>query len=172
MTDLSRYIRDVPDFPRKGILFKDITPLLRDPRALARTITVLEERHRDDRIAAVAAVESRGFIFGAALALRLGAGFVPIRKPGKLPHETFRESYELEYGTDAVEMHRDALSQGDRILLVDDLLATGGTAVAAVNLIRRMGGMVVGASFVVELTFLGGRNRLGELPVFSLIRYD
>lgn len=172
MSDLSRLIRDIPDFPRKGILFKDITPLLRDPRALAQSVEMLAEHHRKDRIDAVAAVESRGFIFGGALAMRIGAGFIPIRKPGKLPHRTVSESYSLEYGTDTIQMHSDALGEGDRILIVDDLLATGGTARATTNLVARMGGEVVGASFLIELAFLGGRARLGDLPIFALITYD
>src|SRR5262245_54575738 len=133
-SELCRHIRDIPDFPRKGIIFKDITPLLRDPRALARSVELLAEHHRSDRIDAVAAVESRGFIFGGALAMQLGAGFIPIRKPGKLPHRTVSESYSLEYGTDTIHMHSDALEKGDRILIVDDLLATGGTAQATMNL--------------------------------------
>ncbi len=172
MIDLARFIRDVPDFPKKGILFKDITPLLKDPSAFARAIDALAGRHRDDRIDAVAAVESRGFIFGGALAVRLGAGFIPIRKPGKLPHHTFSETYSLEYGTDSIEIHRDAVKKGDRVLIVDDLLATGGTAGAAASLVTRMGAEVVGASFLVELAFLSGRAKLAEIPVFSIISYD
>ena len=172
MTSYARLIRDIPDFPKKGILFKDITPLLRDARGLADAVEALASHHRDDRVGAIAAVESRGFIFGGALALRLGAGFIPIRRPGKLPHDTLSESYALEYGTDTIEVHRDAIATGDRILIVDDLLATGGTASAATSLVRKLGGEVVGASFLVELTFLGGRARLSGVPVFSLIRYD
>ncbi len=172
MIELARFIRDVPDFPKKGILFKDITPLLKDPSAFARAIDALAGRHRDDRIDAVAAVESRGFIFGGALAVRLGAGFIPIRKPGKLPHRTLSETYSLEYGTDSIEIHRDAVKSGDRVLIVDDLLATGGTAGAAASLITRMGAKVVGASFLVELAFLSGRAKLAEIPVFSIISYD
>ncbi len=172
MENLARLIRDIPDFPTKGIVFKDLTPLLRDPSAFARVVDALEARHRSDRIAAVAAVESRGFIFGGALAVRLGAGFVPIRKPGKLPYLTISESYSLEYGAGALEVHQDAVRTGDRVLIVDDLLATGGTARAAASLARRMGAEVVGASFVVELAFLGGRARLEGLPAFSLVRFD
>src|SRR5262245_26787111 len=132
-----RLIRDIPDFPKQGILFKDITPLLRDPSGLAGVLEALEAHHRADRIAAVAAVESRGFIFGGALAARLGAGFIPIRKPGKLPHDKLSETYALEYGTDTVEIHRDAIGRGDRVLILDDLLATGGTARAAATLVRK-----------------------------------
>lgn len=172
MTDYARLIRDVPDFPKEGILFKDITPLLRDPKALAAVVSALEERHRGDRIAAVAAIESRGFILGGALAMRLGAGFVPIRKPGRLPYRTLRESYALEYGTDSIEVHSDAVRTGDRVLVVDDLLATGGTARAAVDLMRRLDARVIGASFLVELDFLGGRARLEDIPTFSLVHYS
>ena len=171
MTDPARFIRDVPDFPKKGIVFKDITPLLRDPAAFSGTINALKQHHAAHNVQAVAAVESRGFIFGSALAVALGVGFIPIRKPGKLPHETLSETYTLEYGTDTIQIHRDAVSPGDRILIVDDLLATGGTARAAINLIVRMGGEVVGASFVVELLFLSGRAKLGGIPTFSLIQY-
>ena len=172
MTDLKRFIRDIPDFPKKGILFKDITPLLRDAGALAQTIEALAEHHRGDRIDAVAAVESRGFIFGCALALELNAGFIPMRKPGKLPYSTVSESYSLEYGADSIHVHDDAIQKGDRILVVDDLLATGGTSSAAINLVARLGGEVVGASFIIELSFLGGRARLGSVPVFALINYE
>ena len=171
MTDLGRLIRDIPDFPKKGILFKDITPLLRDPVAFRATIDALAWHHATHKVNAVAAVESRGFIFGSALAVSLGVGFIPIRKPGKLPHEILSETYSLEYGTDTIEIHRDAIAPGDRILVVDDLLATGGTAKATINLIDRMGGHVVGASFVIELQFLDGRARLGAVPTFSLIQY-
>ncbi len=172
MNDLAGHIRDVPDFPKKGIVFKDITPLLRDAKALARTVDQLSERHGSERIDAVAAIESRGFIFGGALATRLGAGFVPIRKPGKLPHETLSQTYTLEYGTGTLEMHRDAVRSGDCILILDDLLATGGTAGAAAALVRQAGGVIVGASFVIELGFLDGRGRLEGMSVSSLIRYD
>ena len=171
MSQLARLIRDVPDFPKKGIIFKDITPMLRDADAFAASIEALRAHHADDRVDAVAAIESRGFVFGGALALKLGAGFIPIRKAGKLPHDTLSETYALEYGTDTVQIHRDAVSPGDRILLLDDLLATGGTARAAVNLIRKLGGEVVGASFVVELDFLSGRRHVEGTPVHSLIHY-
>ena len=167
-----RLIRDIPEFPKQGILFKDITPLLRDPQGFAGVLEALEARHRGDRISAIAAVESRGFIFGGALAIRLGAGFIPIRKPGKLPHDKLSETYALEYGTDTIEIHRDAVVRGDRILILDDLLATGGTARAAASLVRKLGGEVVGASFLIELAFLGGRAHLEGIPVFSLIRYE
>jgi adenine phosphoribosyltransferase len=168
---LKAIIRDVPDFPKKGILFKDITPLLADPSAFEATIAALAEPHLDSNVGLVAAVESRGFIFGASLAVRLKAGFVPIRKPGKLPYRTVRESYTLEYGTDALEMHADAMRKGSRVLIVDDLLATGGTAGAAAALVRKVGGEVLAVSFVIELEFLEGRKRLEGISVHSLVRY-
>lgn len=170
-TRLKGIIRDVPDFPKKGILFKDITPLLADAPAFEATIAALAEPHTRAGVQLVAAVESRGFIFGASLAGRLKAGFVPIRKPGKLPYRTVRESYTLEYGTDALEMHADAIRPGSKVLLVDDLLATGGTAGAAAALVRKQGGEVLAASFVVELEFLKGREKLKGMPVFSLVKY-
>lgn len=172
MSDLREHIRDIPDFPKKGIIFKDITPLLGDPAALAGTVDRLAHRHADDQVEVVAAIESRGFIFGGALAVRLGAGLVLIRKPGKLPYDTLSQTYTLEYGTDTLEMHSDAIAKGSRVLVFDDLLATGGTAGAAVDLVRQAGGRVVGASFVIELSFLGGRARLGDTPVSSLIQYE
>jgi adenine phosphoribosyltransferase len=170
-TRLKAIIRDVPDFPKKGILFKDITPLLADPAAFEETIAALAEPHHRSGVRIVAAVESRGFIFGASLALRLKAGFVPIRKPGKLPYATVRESYTLEYGTDTLEMHADAVGRGAKVLIVDDLLATGGTAAAACSLVRKQGGVVVAAAFVVELAFLNGRGKLDGTPVTSLVRF-
>ncbi|MFQ5701134.1 MAG: adenine phosphoribosyltransferase [Acidobacteriota bacterium] len=171
MSVYSRLIRDVPDFPKHGIVFKDITPLLRDPQGLTGALEALAGHHETERIDAIASIEARGFILGGALASRLGAGFIPLRKPGKLPHETMRQTYALEYGTDAIEIHRDAVKPGDRILVHDDLLATGGTARAAVELIRKLGGEIVGASFLVELDFLHGREKLAGVPVFSLIHY-
>ena len=164
-------IRDVPDFPKPGILFKDITPLIRDPEGLKATLDLLAEPFRDRGATAVAGMESRGFVFGVPVAERLGVGFVPIRKPGKLPAETVREEYELEYGTDALEMHADAVGEGDRVLVVDDLLATGGTAEATVRMIRRAGAEVIGASFVIELEFLKGRGRLADVDVRALIAF-
>lgn len=172
MSDPREHIRDVPDFPKQGIIFKDITPLLGDPAAFAGTVDQLAERHSRDRVEVVAAIESRGFIFGGALAVRLGAGLVPIRKPGKLPYKTLSQTYTLEYGTDTLEMHSDAIPKGRRVLVLDDLLATGGTAGAALDLVRKSGGHVVGASFVIELAFLGGRAKLGDTPVSTLIKYD
>ena len=168
---LKGIIRDVPDFPRKGILFKDITPLLSNAAAFEATIEALAAPHARSRVELIAAVESRGFIFGASLAGRLKAGFIPIRKPGKLPSATVKESYSLEYGTDTLEMHADAVTRGARVLIVDDLLATGGTAGAAAALLRKQGAEVVAATFVIELEFLKGRERLPGLPIFSLVKY-
>lgn len=164
-------VRDVPDFPKPGILFRDLTPLMGDGVALRAAVDLLAEaavRHRPELIVAV---ESRGFIFGAPVAASLGVGFVPVRKPGKLPHKTRRRSYDLEYGTDALEMHADAVVQGARVVLVDDLLATGGTALATAELVREIGGFVVGATFVVELELLRGRERLVGVPVDALLKY-
>jgi adenine phosphoribosyltransferase len=169
---LKTIIRDVPDFPKKGILFKDITPLLSDPAIFDETITALAAPYKDLGVDHVAAVESRGFIFGASVAARLRAGFIPIRKPGKLPAATIRETYALEYGTDALEIHRDALKPGRKVLIVDDLLATGGTARAAATLVGRLEGRVVGAAFVIELAFLNGRARLDGIKTTTLVTYD
>ncbi len=168
---IERYIRDVPDFPKPGILFKDITPLLASAEGLKLAIDQLAALVDPKSYDMVCGVESRGFIFGTALALRVGKGFAPIRKPGKLPWKTVSQSYELEYGTDRIEIHTDAVAPGQRALLVDDLLATGGTAEAAVKLIERIGGKVVACSFVIELVFLHGRQRLGATPVHSLVKY-
>jgi adenine phosphoribosyltransferase len=169
---LASYIRTIPDFPKKGILFRDITTLLKDRTALADATEVLYERYRDKNIDKIACVESRGFILGAALALELKAGFVPIRKKGKLPAEKIQQEYALEYGTDAIEIHRDAIVPGERILIHDDLLATGGTIQAACKLVENLGGSIVGLSFLIELGFLKGRSTLRAYDVFSLIEYD
>lgn len=163
-------IRDVPDFPKPGILFKDVTPLLGDGPAFRLVTDLLAERVAGKTPELIVGIESRGFIFGAALAERLGVGFVPVRKPGKLPYKTTRETYSLEYGTDALEMHEDAVEKR-RCLVVDDLLATGGTAAATARLVERQGGVVDGFAFVIELDFLKGRQRLGERTVHALIRY-
>jgi adenine phosphoribosyltransferase len=165
-------IRSVQDFPKKGIVFRDITTMLKDGRAFGRVIDILHDRYKDERIDKVVSVESRGFICGAALAYKLGAGFVPIRKPGKLPAETVREAYALEYGTDAIEMHKDAITAGERVLLHDDLLATGGTMMAACRLVARLGGTIVGLSFLIELEFLHGRAGLTGYNIFSILTYD
>jgi adenine phosphoribosyltransferase len=164
-------IRDVPDFPRKGIVFKDITPLLQDPKAFARAIDLLAAGVREQPFDLVCGIESRGFLFGATLAKDLGKGFIPIRKPGKLPWKTATESYELEYGTDTIEIHVDAAAGGKRVLMVDDLLATGGTMAAALKLVRKTGGQPVACAFVIELGFLDGRKRLGDIPIHALVRY-
>jgi adenine phosphoribosyltransferase len=169
--ELLAKIRTVPDFPKQGIMFRDITTLLKDGPAFARAVDLLAERYRESRVEKVLGVESRGFILGAPLALRLGAGFVPIRKPGKLPAPVAREEYKLEYGTDAIEIHRDALRPGERVLLHDDLLATGGTMAAACRLVQALGGTVVGISFLIELSFLKGRAKLVPYEVFSLLQY-
>ena len=168
--ELRDYIRDVPDFPKPGILFKDITPLLRSPEALGAACDALAEPYRGARISNVVAIESRGFIFGSCVARALGAGFVPIRKPGKLPWTTRRNEYKLEYGSDVLEIHDDALTADDRVVIIDDVLATGGTAAAAAALVKEFGATIVGAAVVIELDFLEGRKKL-DIPVHSLIRY-
>jgi adenine phosphoribosyltransferase len=169
--DLRAYVRDIPDFPRPGIAFKDITPILLEPAALKAAVQSLAEIARPFAPDIVVAAEARGFILGAALALELEAGFVPARKPGKLPYEVISAQYELEYGFDSLEVHADAFAGGARVLLHDDLLATGGTARAVCELADRLGAEVVGCVFLVELTFLGGRERLEPYPVHSLISY-
>jgi adenine phosphoribosyltransferase len=170
MKELERFIRDVPDFPRKGIVFKDITPLLADPGALRECIGAMAARC--ERPDAVVAIESRGFVFGAGLALHWGVPFVPARKFGKLPGATVRQVYSLEYGEDTLELHRDALSPGQRVAIVDDLLATGGTAAATVRLVEQLDAEVAALLFVIELRGLGGRARLGSYPVEALLGYD
>ena len=171
--DLNAYIRDIPDFPKPGILFKDITPLLADAKAFQETVDRLAEHFEGRGIDAVAAAEARGFLFGTPLALRLGAGFIPIRKPGKLPYAKLGIEYALEYGTDRLEVHGDVLTPGRRILLLDDVLATGGTMVACRDLIRQTGAEVAGFAFVIELEFLKGRARLesGGEEIFTLLTY-
>jgi adenine phosphoribosyltransferase len=169
---IRKAIRDIPDFPRPGIVFKDITPLLGDGPLFAKTIDVLAERYRDKKIDTVLGIESRGFIVGAALAYKLGAGFCVVRKPGKLPYDTHSASYELEYGTDSLEIHIDAIPQNARVLIVDDLIATGGTAAATAQLVSKLGGEVVECAFVIELSFLRGRDKLQPYGVFSLVHYD
>ena len=167
---IGKCIRDVPDFPKPGILFKDVTPLLGDGPAFRTVTDLLSEKIAAHKPELIVGIESRGFIFGAALAERLGVGFVPVRKPGKLPFKTTRETYALEYGTDALEMHEDAVEKR-RCLIVDDLLATGGTAAATARLVERQRGRVEGFAFVIELDFLKGRSRLGERPIYSLLHY-
>jgi adenine phosphoribosyltransferase len=172
MNDLKRLIREVPDFPKPGILFYDITTLLKDARGLAGVIDGLKDHYKDSGADLVIGVEARGFIFAPAVAYALGAGFVPVRKPRKLPGERLSVSYDLEYGTDTLEMHTGAITAGYRVLIVDDLLATGGTARATAQLVEQAGGTVAGLGFVVELSFLNGRKRLAGYDVFSLMKYD
>ena len=172
MENLRKLIREVPDFPKEGINFYDITTLLKDADGLKKTIDAMAEQFEGERIDTVIGVESRGFIFAAPLAYHLNAGFVPVRKPKKLPAEKVSVSYELEYGTDTLEMHKDAVGEGHRVLVVDDLLATGGTAKAVVDLVEQLGGEVVGLLFLVELNFLNGREKFEGYDVRSLIRYD
>jgi adenine phosphoribosyltransferase len=172
MDELKKLIREVPDYPKPGILFYDLTTLLKDKQGFHRLIDRLCQHYDGRTIDLVAGIEARGFIFAPALAYRLGAGFVPVRKPTKLPAKTSSISYALEYGTDTLEMHEDAVKPGDRVIICDDLLATGGTAAATAKLIQRPGGIVEGAAFAVELTFLNGRKKLPGLDVFSLIQYD
>ena len=169
--DLKSIIRDIPDFPKPGIIFKDITPLLKNPRAFRETLDLLAGESEGSGVTDVVGIEARGFIFGAALASRLGVGFVPVRKPRKLPYKTINECYSLEYGTDSIEMHCDALSTGDRVILVDDLLATGGTMLAATRLVEKTGARVERILFVVELAFLNGREKLAGHDVRSLLTF-
>jgi len=171
VTQLSATIRDIPDFPKPGILFKDITPVLSDPDLFGAVITHLADRWREAGIEAVVGMESRGFLFGAPLALALHAAFVPARKPGKLPYKSVGYEYDLEYGTNRLEMHVDAIRPGQRVLVVDDLLATGGTAAATCRLVRKLGGEVVACCFVVELGFLGGRAKLDGVAVESVVTF-
>ena len=168
---LTSRIRDIPDFPKPGIIFKDITPLLADPQAFATSLEMFEERYKDEGVDVIVGIESRGFMFGAALANKMNKSFVPVRKPGKLPAATYRCEYELEYGTDACEIHQDAIPKGAKVLVIDDLLATGGTARATAELVGRAGGEVVGIAFVIELTFLNGAEKLSPFPPYSLIKY-
>jgi adenine phosphoribosyltransferase len=169
---LKKLIREVPDFPKKGILFYDITTLLKDKVGFATLIDALSEHYLNSGVDAVLAIEARGFIFGPALAYRLNAGFIPIRKPGKLPGATVKWSYELEYGLDTLEIHKEAIQPGQRVIIVDDLLATGGTANACVQLAKSQGAEIAGLAFVVELDFLGGRKKFDGMEVFSLLHYD
>ena len=172
MIDLGDFIRDIPDFPRKGIIFKDITPLLLDPVAMDEAIGCLAELYRDAGVEVVVGIESRGFIFAPAVAREIGAGFVPVRKPGKLPHKTVSREYALEYGTDTIEMHTDAIADGMKVLMLDDLLATGGTMAAACEMVKDLGGDIVGIAFLIELCFLNGREKLTDYEVHSLIRVE
>ena len=171
MQELKDIIRDVQDFPKKGILFKDITTLLSDAKSFQKMIDLLSHRYIDKRIDKVVGVEARGFIIGAALAYKLGAGIVLVRKPGKLPSETFRKTYDLEYGTDTLEIHTDSIKKGERVLIADDLLATGGTVAAVVDMVKDMGGDIIECCFMVELEFLNGRMKLPDVKAFSLLQF-
>ena len=164
-------IRDVPDFPKKGVTFKDITPVLRDPKLFNAAIDVLADRHIGSKLDAIVVIDARGFIFGSAMAYKLGCGIVPVRKKGKLPYKTIEEHYKLEYGKAVMEVHADALKKSDRVVLVDDLLATGGTAAAAAKLIKTLGAKLVEIDFLIELTFLKGRNRLKDYPIYSAVQF-
>ena len=168
---IKNYIRDIQDFPKEGILFKDITPLLNDPIARKKCLSILVESLKGQKIDKVVGAESRGFFFGILLAQELNAGFIPVRKPNKLPYERISASYELEYGLDTLEMHKDAIKPGERILIHDDVLATGGTAKAVCELVEKLGGEIVQCNFLMELTFLNGREKIKEKPIFSAITY-
>lgn len=170
--NLKDYIRSIPDFPKPGIMFRDITPMLAAPEAFGSVIKQFADHFRDKGVTAIIAAEARGFIFATPLALELGVGFIPVRKPGKLPFDTHAFHYELEYGTDSLEMHTDALEKGDRVLLVDDLLATGGTIEACIRMTEKAEATVVGCAFVIELDFLKARDRMGDRDILSLIHYD
>jgi len=168
---LHEKIRDIPDFPKEGIIFKDITTLLQDAEAFRYCIDQLTDKYKDEKVDVVVGMESRGFIFGAPIAYKLGAAFVPVRKLGKLPAETISVEYELEYGTSTLEIHKDAIHKGQRVLIVDDLLATGGTVAGTVQLVEKLGGVIVGVAFLIELTFLGGKDKLKDYEVLSLVQY-
>ena len=169
--DLKQHIRHIPDFPKPGILFYDITTLLREPAGLKATIDRLSQPYTGQSIDVVVGIESRGFILGAAVAERIGAGFIPIRKPGKLPAKSIKEIYDLEYGKDALEIHADAVDKGQRVLIVDDVLATGGTAAAAAELVRKLGGQLYGLAFLIELLVLNGKTKLDGEQVYSVLQY-
>ena len=172
MDNLSALIRDIPDFPEPGIVFKDITPVLADPAAFTTLVEALAEPYRDSGVTKVAGIEARGFTLATPVARLLGAGFIPVRKPGKLPYETVREDYSLEYGTDSLEIHTDAAQPGEKVLLVDDVIATGGTAAAAIRLLKKIGADVVGFAVFIELSFLNGAKMLDGVPLHALVKYD
>ncbi len=171
MDDLRGLVRDVPDFPKKGIIFKDITPLFQNPRGLRESVELITDHYKSKKIDVVVGAEARGFILAPLIAFNLDAGFVPIRKPGKLPYEKVSMSYALEYGTDTLEIHKDSIKKGQQVLMVDDLLATGGTMAACCKLVESLGGNVVGCAFLIELTFLNGKKALDKYDVFSLLKY-
>lgn len=168
---IEKAIRNVPDYPKPGIQFKDITPLLQDGALFHKSVKLMASPFKKEKVQAVVAVESRGFIFGAAIATHLGVGFVPVRKKGKLPHQTIAESYALEYGTDTLEIHKDALKKGQKVLIVDDLLATGGTVGAVIKLMKRLEAKIAGLTCLIELSFLGGRKKISRYPIHSLLKY-
>jgi len=168
---LEKSIRNIPDFPKPGILFRDVTTLIQNKAAFKKSIDLLVKKYKGKKVDKIVGVEARGFIFGAALAHKLGAGFVPVRKKGKLPYKTISTTYELEYGTDTLEIHKDAIAAGEKILIIDDLLATGGTVKAVVDLIKQLQGKILGIGFVIELVDLHGRDKLKEYPLYSLIKF-
>ncbi len=168
---LKELIRDIPDFPKEGIIFKDITPALQNPAGLKEIVDKFSEHYANQKVDVIVGAEARGFLFGPAVAINLGAGFVPVRKPGKLPYETASKTYDLEYGTDTLEIHKDAIKAGDNVLMMDDLLATGGTMAASCELVESLGGKVMGCAFLIELGFLNGKEKLSEYDIFSLIQY-
>ena len=172
MSELVKHIRNVPDFPKEGVGFKDITTLLKDGVAFQQAVDEIIDKFEATKTDKVVGIESRGFIFGAAIAYKLQVGFIPVRKPGKLPANTIREEYELEYGTDVLEIHQDAIATGERVVIIDDLLATGGTAAATAKLVEKVGGVIQGMVFLIELTFLKGRDKLEDYDVTSIIAYD
>lgn len=171
MTDFSKFIRDIPDFPKPGIVFKDITPLLKDNTAFRDAIHVMASHYQPTGVDVVVGIDARGFILGGALAYQLGVGFVPIRKKGKLPFDTFEASYDLEYGTDTLTIHQDAAPAGSRVLICDDVIATGGTIAASIELVEKLGGQIIGIPVLIELTFLNGREKFSEYDIFSLIEF-
>ena len=168
---LKELIRDIPDFPKEGIIFKDITPVLQSPAGLKEVVDKFSEHYANQKIDVIVGAEARGFLFGPAVAINLGAGFVPVRKPGKLPYETVSKTYDLEYGTDTLEIHKDAVKTGDNVLMMDDLLATGGTMVASCELVESLGGKIMGCAFLIELGFLNGKEKLSKYDIFSLLQY-
>ena len=170
-SELKKHIRDIPNFPKEGIIFKDITTLLKQKDAFKKSVDLLVKKFKKENIEYVVGVEARGFIFGSAIAYKLGAGFIPVRKKGKLPHKTQRVTYELEYGTDELEIHEDAIPENSRVLIVDDLLATGGTIKAVCDLVKKQGAEIAGVAFLVELGFLKGKKKLKDLPIYSVIKY-
>ena len=171
MENLKKLVRDVPDFPKKGIIFKDITPLLQDPKGLKTAVETISQHYKGKKIDVVVGAEARGFILAPTVAFNLGAGFVPVRKPGKLPYKKITESYALEYGTDTLEMHKDGIKKGQNVLMVDDLLATGGTMAACCKMVESLGGNIAGCAFLIELAFLNGKNALSKYDIFSVIKY-